>query len=271
MRRHRFAIRALFRLAQSLERLGRALHWAIVGMLTREDLDSMSADAWKTFGREEYFVASGLLSWESAVYGEFVRAADRILLIGSGSGRDLLALRQAGHDIVGVEQSPATTAQAHALLRQHGLSAPIVETRFEQAAIPGAFDAIVFSWFSYCHIVGTDARVAALRKALAHLAPGGRVLVPYVAIDAPLAQRAIQVARAAGRLTRSNWRAEPDDSFYAVAQREPLYVYQHSFVRGEVETEAARAGANTLAVRRYPDASVAVLTARASDEPLPGA
>ena len=156
MRRHRFAIRVFFRLAQTLERLGRALHWAIVGMLTREDLDSMSADAWKTFGREEYFVTSGLLSWESAVYGEFVRAADRILLIGSGSGRDLLALRQAGHDIVGVEQSPATTAQAHALLRQHGLTAPIVEARFEQAAIPGTFDAIVFSWFSYCHIVGTD-------------------------------------------------------------------------------------------------------------------
>ena len=107
----------------------------------------MSADAWKAFGREEFFVASGLLSWESAVYGEFVRAADRILLIGSGSGRDLLVLRQAGHEVVGVEQSPATTAQAHALLRQHGLTAPIVEARFEQAAIPGAFDAIVFSWF----------------------------------------------------------------------------------------------------------------------------
>ena len=149
-------------------------------------------------------------------------ARDRILLIGSGSGRDLLALRQAGHDVVGVEQSPATTAQAHALLRQHGLTAPIVEARFEQAAIPGAFDAIVFSWFSYCHIIGTDARVAALRKALAHLPPGGRVLVPYVAIEAPLTQRAIQVARAAGWLTGSNWRAEPDDAFYAVVQREPL-------------------------------------------------
>ena len=169
-----------------------------------------------------------------------------------------------GARLVGVEQSPATTAQAHALLRQHGLTAPIVEARFEQAAIPGAFDAIVFSWFSYCHIVGTDARVAALRKALAHLPPGGRVLVPYVAIEAPLRQRAIQVARAAGWLTGSNWRAEPDDAFYAVVQRDPLYVYQHSFVKGEVEAEAARAGANVLAVRRYADASVAVLTRAAA-------
>jgi SAM-dependent methyltransferase len=271
MRRHSLPIRALFRLAQSLERLGRALHWAIVGSLTREDLDSMSADAWKTFGRDEAFVASGLLAWESAAYGEFIRRTDRILLIGSGSGRDLLALRQAGHEVVGVEQSPAPTAQAHALLARHGLTASIVEARFEQAAIPGAFDAIVFSWFSYCHILGTDARVAALRKALAHLAPDGRVLVPYVTIDPPLARRGIEVARAAGWLTRSDWRAEPADAFYASTEREPVYTYQHSFAKGDVEAEAARAGAEVLAVRRFPDASIAVLTARRSAAPLPRA
>ena len=59
--------------------------------------------------------------------------------------------------------------RARRLLRDHGISADIIATRFDQAELPGKFDAIVFSWFCYCYILGTAERTAALAKARAHL------------------------------------------------------------------------------------------------------
>ena len=259
-RRTRLPFRALFRIARLFDLAARALYYFAAGTLHRTDLESMSATAWEDFGADDQVACSGLMQWERAIFHEFLKPTDRILLVGSGSGRDLLALRQAGHDVVGVEQATPAVQRARRLLRDNGISADILATRFDQAELPGKFDAIVFSWFCYCYILGTAERTAALAKARAHLNASGRVVISYIAAETPPPTRATTIARAAARLTGADWRPEPNDHFHPVAGRTPLYAYQHSFGADELQREARNAGLLVLAERRCPEAFLIVLT-----------
>jgi signal peptidase I len=244
-RRTRLLFRVLFRVARLFDHAGRAMFYFAAGTLQRADLEDMTAIAWDDFGTDDEVAASGLMSWERATVHEFLKPTDRVLLVGCGSGRDLLPLKQAGHDVVGVE--PATRA--------------VERARFEHAELPGKFDAIVFSWFSYCYILGAAARTAALGKARAHLNPAGRIVISYIASETPRRSRATMFARAASQLTGADWRAEPNDHFFPSAGRMPIYTFQHSFAPAEVRREARNAGLFVLAERRFPEAFLVVLTA----------
>ena len=179
--RTRLLFRVLFRVARLLDRAGRAFFYFAAGTLRRADLERMAAMAWNDFGNDDHVAASGLMPWERAIVQEFLKPTDRVLLVGCGSGRDLLPLRQAGYDVVGVEPATQAVERARRLLGDHNLPTDIIAARFDHAELPGKFDAIVFSWFSYCYIPGTAERTAALAKARAHLNPGGRVIISYIA------------------------------------------------------------------------------------------
>jgi 2-polyprenyl-3-methyl-5-hydroxy-6-metoxy-1,4-benzoquinol methylase len=260
-RRERLLFRFLFRLARLFDLAGRGLFSLAVGTLERTDLEYMSSASWEEFGSDGEVALAGLMGWERTVFEEFLKPTDRILIVGSGSGRDMLALRKAGHQVVGVEPSPVPVDRARRLLRDHGFSVDIVATRFERAELPGTFDVIVFSWLCYCYILGSAERRATLAKARAHLNPNGRIVISYIEIDAPQASRAMAIARLSSHLTGADWRAEPNDNFAAVVGREPLYAYQHSFAPGELQDEALAAGLSVLTERRFPEAFVMVLSA----------
>ena len=258
-RRERPLFRFLFRLAHLFDLLGRALFSLAVGTLQRADLDHMSSAIWEQFGSDDEAASAGLMGWERTVFAEFVKPTDRILLVGSGSGRDLLALRKAGHQVVGVEPSPVPVERSKQLLRDNGFSVDIVAERFEHAELPGKFDVIVFSWLCYGYILGAAERSATLVKAAAHLNPNGRIVISYIGVDRPQACRAVTLARFSSSLTGADWRAERNDHFIPDADRE-LYAYQHSFGPGELQEEALAAGLSPLAKRRFPEAFVMVLS-----------
>jgi SAM-dependent methyltransferase len=258
-RRQPVLFRILFQLARLLDRAGRALFYFAAGTLQRADLEDMASLAWDDFGADGQVAASGLMPWERAIVHEFLKPTDRVLLVGCGSGRDLLALRQAGHDVVGVEPAARAVERARRLLRDHEMTADIVTARFERADLPGTFDAIVFSWFAYCYIQGAAERTAALAKARAHLNPAGCVVISYIGTESPLPSRATTLARAASRLTGADWRAEPNDRFYPATARTPSFTFQHSFSPDELQQEARKAGLVVLAERRSPEAFLVVL------------
>jgi SAM-dependent methyltransferase len=258
-RRERPLFRFLFRLAHLFDLLGRGLFSLAVGTLQRADLDHMSSAVWEQFGSDDEAASAGLMGWERTVFAEFLKPTDRILLVGSGSGRDLLALRKAGHQVVGVEPSPVPVERSRQLLRDNGFSVDIVAARFEHAELPGKFDVIVFSWLCYGYILGAAERSATLAKAAAHLNPNGRIVISYIGVDRPQACRAVTLARFSSSLTGADWRAERNDHFIPDADRE-LYAYQHSFGPGELQEEALAAGLSPLAKRRFPEAFVMVLS-----------
>jgi SAM-dependent methyltransferase len=97
----------------------------------------------------------------------------RLLDVGCYDGAFLLAARQCGYEAIGVEPS----AEGAAAARSRGLT--VIETPFEQAALPGPFDVVSFV-HSLEHFADP---LDALRRARAVLAPGGAVLVEVPNFD----------------------------------------------------------------------------------------
>ena len=92
----------------------------------------------------------------------------RLLDVGSGKGRFLVAARDAGWDVVGVEFAPATAAATTA---NYGI--PVISGDFLDVPIEGEFD-VVTMWHVLEHLPDP---AAALRRAAGLLRPGGRLVV----------------------------------------------------------------------------------------------
>lgn len=216
---------------------------------------------WHAAAPEPGEIAGGLLPWERAMAAHAVRPGDRILVVGSGTGRELLALAEAGHDVMGVEPSEPATRIAIAMLQQRGRSVPVQQGFFEDLPLAERFHVVLFSHRCYGLIQGSAARVAALRKAAHALEPGGRIVVSYAA--ATSRELAPHVPRLIAALMRSGVSWEQGDRVYRVAKRPARFAVEHAFAPGALEREAAAAA---LALEHLTDLGcpAAVLTPRVS-------
>jgi SAM-dependent methyltransferase len=201
------------------------------------------------------------MDWETAVYGRVLRPGDRVLLVGCGPGRDLVALLERGHAVTGLDLAPEAIAAARRNLARRGLAAPLVVAAIEDERPAGPFDAAVFSWCCYGHVAGRAARVRALAGVREALVPGGHVVVSYVPRRETPHPWLLAVARLVARATRSDWRPEPGDAL-TLARRPRVAHYEHRFTPAEIAAEGAEAGYEALPAAgdaTRPDVAVAVL------------
>lgn len=243
--------RSLFGLAWSAawscDSAGRLVTYLAAGALSREELRAAIARSWETYGLDETFILSGLAPWEQAFYDEVLRPDDTILLVGSGTGRDLIGLLRRGHEVEGVEPARRALLVAQQMLDKLGLSATLHASGIETAALGRHFDVVVFSLFSYGYIPESRTRVAALEKAKASLEPGGRILLNYT-----LAKRRrtlpIRLTRVVNRLAGSDWTPEIGDKVWVSLADRRLVHFEHEFEPDEIEAEVRAAG---LTVRSH--------------------
>jgi SAM-dependent methyltransferase len=249
---------ALFRLGKLFARASRVLNHLAAGTLRIGDLRVGIEHSWEHFSARDADIAAGLMSWEEELIARFVNADDHVLLVGSGPGRDLVALVGMGYRVTGVEPARRAIATARRQLEHRGLPADIIEGFFEDVALPGHFDVIIFSYCCYSFIPDSRRRIAALRKAADHLAPRGRILISYLTGQSghPVL---IQLARFAAAVSGSNWRPERGDVVHPIDTSEPLFHYEHPFEPGEIESEARAAGLRTAHRCDYPGNPVVVL------------
>lgn len=245
----------LQRAARGLELGSKALACLAAGVLGPADLAWAIAQRWQDFGEGEAQVLSGLMPWEHEFYGRFLKPEDDILIVGCGSGRDLIALLRAGYRVGGLEVAPRAAELARAMLAKHGLVAPVATGRIEDAPLGKAFDAYVFSWFCYSYIPQRETRITALRRAREHLKPGGRVLLGYVVADAPPRRLALALTTLVARLARSGWRPEPTD---VISPWTRGVHFEHQFRPDELEMETRAAGLRVVFHERK-DHGLAVL------------
>jgi SAM-dependent methyltransferase len=219
---------------------------------------------WEEFSARDTDIAAGLTRWEEQMIARFVTRDDDILLIGSGPGRDLVALVGLGYRVTAVEPARRAIATCRRQLEMRGLSADIIEGFFEDVALPRRFDVIIFSGCCYDFIPESRRRVAALRKAAAHLAPRGRILINYMTTQSGHPMW-IQLARFAAAITRSDWRPERGDVILPVGPPRPLFHYEHPFGPGELEAEALAGGLRAVHHCDFPSASVIVFESSTVD------
>jgi hypothetical protein len=153
---------------------------------------------------------------------------------------------------------PASAARARAMLVKLGLVSDVITGAVETAPLHGPYDAIVFSWYAYSYIPSLARRTATLARLGAVLAPGGRILLSYVATDAPERTLPRRLTALAARACGVDWRPEPGDKVWAGDDWRAIH-YEHQFRVGELEREAAAAGFRVVSHERDDDGR-AVLT-----------
>jgi SAM-dependent methyltransferase len=237
----RLATRALYQTGRVFARATRALNHLAAGTLTIDQLRVGIERTWEEFSARDSDIAAGLMPWEVDMLARFVTRDDDVLLVGSGPGRDLVAMISAGYRVTALEPARRANTTCRRQLAVRGLTADIIEGFFEDAALPRRFDVIIFSGCCYNFMPGSRRRIAALRKAADHLSPAGRIVVNFMAGRSghPLL---IQLARFAAAITRSDWRPERGDVLVPVDPARPQFHYEHPFEPGELEAEATAAG-----------------------------
>jgi SAM-dependent methyltransferase len=237
----RVAASMFFQSGRTADRVVRLSHYLAVGTMRLAELRMHIRDGWNDFYSSDTPPAPLLLEWEARVADRFVPRGSDVLVIGSGGGRDLVALAERGCEVTGVEPSETAIQQARCLLSERHLAATVIAGFFEDVVIPGTFDAVIFSYHCYAFIPLAARRSAALRKAAALLKPGGHILVSHAAGIPQPHPVLVTVGRFVAAMCRSDWRLEPGDVVWENRRGRPTYSYTHAFRPGELEREAAAA------------------------------
>jgi SAM-dependent methyltransferase len=207
--------------------------------LRRHDLRAGTEYEWGQFHTLDEDIDQGLFQWEEFLVERFVNTGDRILVVGAGTGRDLIALGARGYEVCGVDPAPIAVAIAQAACRRRGIAAQLIDGYFEDVSLPGPFDVIVFSYLCYGLIPESRRRIDVLRKAKSTLRAGGRILISCVGQRERRRHRLFEIVKIGTKLRRSDWQPEDGDVLYPLSGAR--FHYEHSFVPGEIETEAQKA------------------------------
>jgi len=186
-------------------------------------------------------VDDGLDVWERQLYGELLRQTDRILLVGCGSGRDLIPLVQLGYNVTGLDPVRELVDLAKTNLAKRGLSAPVHAGFVERWDIPERYDVVLFSGACYSYVRPSALRIATLRRIKANLASEGRVIINYMGLVRQ-SQLSTMLTRLSAQLSRADWRPEPGDCFSRDYRAQPVLRCEHLFRPGEVAGECGSAG-----------------------------
>ena len=241
--------RVLFHAGRTADRMARTMVYLAAGTRRLEELQTDKESVWDAFYRGYPSPQSQLLPWEKAFVDRFVSPGADVLLIGCGSGRDLVPLVERGCQVTGIDPSREGLAIAEQLLQRRGLSATLTGGFFENLNIGQTFDVVIFSYYCYGEMPMARRRIAALTKAAALVKPGGHVVVSHPGGIGRPRSILVRLGRIAGTLTRSDWRLEPGDFVSDSRQRRQSFSFTHEFEDGELEREAA--AANLRAVFRH--------------------
>ena len=211
---------------------------AAVGALTPGELRSGVMAAWELWDPADIGECT-LMEWERHLLDRHVPPRSRLLIIGSGLGRDLVGYASLGHHVTGIEPAPIAARASLTTLRERGLDGCVIQGFAEDVEIEGTFDVAIFSYFCYGYIPVDERRIALLKKLRPYVADGGSVVLTYNGRQrftlAPL-------TRLAAWMCGSPWRPTAGDVVYLTGRVAAPFVTEHLFEDEEIAEEAMRAG-----------------------------
>jgi len=182
----------------------------------------------------------GLDTWELDVLNRYRINSGRLLAMGTGWGREALAIARRGVTVVGVDANPVAVREAHRYARQAGIPAHFHRADF--AALPYAnasFDYALLTATMYSAIPGIKRRRAWLSHLHRLLKPGGVLILSFDrALPPPSRTEAFlkPVIAFLQKLPGANRDYQPGDNYSAEH-------YMHTFKdEHEIRTELIGAG-----------------------------
>jgi hypothetical protein len=160
----------------------RALAWA-QAQLTTDDALAMTDRYFRRTAtyRQRWHAELGLFDFErAAIDTHFPKPPGRLLVLGTGGGRDGKALQDRGYDVDGCEPVEVLAGRARKVL---GADARVVACRAEdldvRGVLAGPYAGVVFGWGAWSHLFTADARRAALVAARRRVPLGAPVLLSW--------------------------------------------------------------------------------------------
>jgi len=228
------------------------------GALSLDDVRQAVADAWELWhpDEREHFE---LMAWEHHLVDHVVPSQGRMLIVGSGAGRDLVGFARLGFRVTGIEPAPLAAQASVDALRARDLEGRVLHGFAEDVAIDGVFETVIFSYFCYGYIPGSARRISLLEKLRANLAPSGTIVLTYNPRPGASLTRLTQFS---AWLAGSEWRPEAGDAVYLMASADAPFAVEHHFHDAEIADEARRAGYDCAIRGNIGEVRMALLTAR---------
>jgi SAM-dependent methyltransferase len=253
----RLSTRVFLLLAKAFGRVSNQFHCCAAATLSIDEIKEGIRSEWQHFKLSESEIAEGLDPWEEDLVGPFVKAGESVLVIGSGSGREIIPLGQRGCHVTCVEPASQPFDMACRVVRERHIPATMVEGFFEDVSLSGRFAVVMFSWNCYGLIPDSRRRVDALRKAASLLSSGGHILLSYGTVPRPH-PLSTWLAQVVGTIFGSDWRIESGD---ILRRQGSFYGYCHVFTPAEIASEVAAAGLRVVYRGHFPDDPTMALTA----------
>lgn len=189
---------------------------------------------------------SGLWAWESDMVTRFFGGCQRLLIVGAGGGREVLALTQLGFEARGLECNHKLVEAANLLLAEENLPPTVQYAPPNTCRNLGiSYDGLVVGWGAYMLIQGRAQRVALLRSMRAQTLPDTPILISF--FSRPPGARRFRIIAAVGNVLRQllgRERLELGDDL------EPEYV--HYFTHEEIAIELEEGGFRLVFYNPHP-------------------
>lgn len=128
-----------------------------------------------------YYVASPGLEIESTLKERILREISkghRVLVAGSGTGRECFALSREGYAVTGIDFSKEMVAHAQRQADQLGLSVTFEAADLRGCRVaPGSLGGVVFTYEVYSFLPAARERIELLRAMASWLEPGGKIFL----------------------------------------------------------------------------------------------
>lgn len=220
--------------------LARTMAAVAAGTFSEEELAEARTRHWASFADDHPSRKSGLFPWEVRFYSRFLRPEQRLLVVGAGSGRDVLCFVRDGCRVTAIDEAAGALEFLERRLERAELTATIRASSIVEFESPDRFDIVIFSWLAYILIPTRAMRLAALRRAAEALLPGGRILVSYKpGRGSPhLGRISRTVARLLGGLPCEDF----EEFQFSGTASEPRVYHSRFYTPAEIEAEAEAAG-----------------------------
>ena len=184
--------------ATTLYRLANVFSGLLPALLSAEQLSARVIRTYQNAYEKEALAydrgEETLDPWEAAVVERYRIRSGRMLVMGSGWGREALALAHRGLAVVGIDTSVLALAAAHRRAREAGIPAHFHQASFLHLPYrPESFDYALLSSSMYSTIPGRTGRQAWLRALRRHLKTGGRAILSFALESSP--RRGLHAAR----------------------------------------------------------------------------
>lgn len=189
---------------------------------------------------------SGLWVWEREIMTRYFGCRQRLLIVGAGGGREVLALARLGYEADGVECNRKLVEAANALLAEEGFLSTVRYASPNTCPRVGkSYDGLVIGWGAYMLIQGRAQRIAMLQSMRAQTFAGAPILLSF--FSRPPAAKRFRIIFAVGNTLR---RLLGREALELGDDLEPEYV--HYFTQKEIAAELQAGGFELVIYKPHP-------------------